>query len=147
MEVIMKKIITMGISLVGLVMVFGAASVFAQLSTQYKADIPFDFSARNAAFAAGEYRVGPANSNSGTLAIWLLNKETGEQKMVGMAQAGANTRKGNAKLIFHRQNGQYALRSISTPDYGMELRRTKTEVRIVKAGGTKADVVAVNLTQ
>jgi len=140
----MQKVIIQGCSLLGLVIILGVASVSAQLSTQYRAEIPFDFSVRDKNFPAGAYSIGPMSSTSSNAGLMLLNKRTGKTMLLGVIQTSGNGRSENGKMYFTNTDGYYSLSEIITPTFTKKVKWTRTGVHIVKA--PKPTVFAVKLT-
>lgn len=142
----MKKLILSVFSLVGLVMVLGAATAYTQ--TQYRAHIPFDFSTRDGEFKAGDYSVGPASGSINYSAIAITNRENGKASFLrGTIMGADNNRVSKGKLVFAVSDGQYALTDIQTPNWNMKMKRTVTRVKQLVKGkaAPKETIVAVNM--
>jgi hypothetical protein len=145
MEAIMKNIIAK-IGIVSLFVVgFATISAHAQSSAQYRAEIPFDFSARGANLKAGTYSVGliGSGSTSGVLAIRGVDHRA---FMILANTAWTNiSRDSTAKLVFVKTGDQYALAEVVTPDYGAKMKRTITDVKELTSVRRKSDTVVVGL--
>lgn len=139
----MKNIILQACLVVGLALVSGVAAN-AQLSQQYRAEIPFDFTVDNKAFDSGTYSLEPVAPSSSSGAIALRSRKTGKAKMLGLAGIGGDSSRETGKLIFHKWNGQYVLAEIITPTFGMRMKRKQTGVRLV-AQNVKPETVVVAL--
>lgn len=129
--------------LVGMVMVLGAASAYAQ--TQYRAHIPFDFSIKDKVFKAGDYAVGPVSGSSNYSAIALMNRENGESSFLRGASMGPDPQARKGKLIFAVTNGEYVLTDVNTPNWNLKMKRTITRVNLVKGKAPKETIVAIHL--
>jgi len=83
--------------------------VQAQMSTRFKAQVPFAFAANGKTMPAGECII--AFDVNGRTLLWI---RSGEQQVftVPIADVSANARKKTA-LVFHRYGGQYFLTSIN----------------------------------
>ena len=128
---------------IGIVLTFGAVAN-AQLSTQYVAEIPFDFQVRDKAFKAGSYRLEPMGGTTSAAAVALRSKADNSAQVLGMAQLGANTGD-SGKLIFLKQNGQHILQRIVTPTISMKFK-TQPSSKLAQAPvGPKPDIVAIDL--
>lgn len=75
----MKKLIFHAFVLVGSAMLFGGSA-----QAQYRVQIPFDFDAGNRHFAAGEYVVGPLDSNTSNSSLAIRDVETGKTRLAGL---------------------------------------------------------------
>ena len=125
----MKRIIVKT-SLMAVGVLVLAIGAHAQLSQQYRAQIPFDFVAAGKTHAAGKYTVGPISDSNSPVAI--RNLASGKSRMLGInTLGGSNDWNKPGKLTFLKVNGAYHLSAISTPTFGMKLKRTRTEVREV----------------
>lgn len=141
----MKRIIVQaGLMAVGvLVLAIGA---HAQVSQQYRAEIPFDFEAAGKQNAAGKYTVGPVSAVSeGPIAIRSL--DSGKSRMLGVNTLGGT---GNwdkpGTLTFIKVNGRYYLSAIKTATFGMKIKRTRTAVReVASASAPHEEVITIYL--
>lgn len=127
---------------IGIVLTFGAAAN-AQLSTQYVAEIPFDFQVKDQTFKAGTYRLAPVNGTSSAAAVALRGQTDNSMSVIGVTHLYSYNG-GQGKLIFVKQNGQHMLQRIATPTISMKF---KTEPSSKLAANTvpKPEIVAVNL--
>lgn len=116
-EAKMKRALTFGSILIGLIFSFGAAAVSAQISTRYQADIPFDFWVKGVEHTAGTYVIGPLASNSSSPALCLINKDSGRMRILGFLQASGDGNGTTGTLRFARINGQYILGEVVTPTF------------------------------
>ena len=140
----MKRIIVKA-SLMAVGVLVLAAGAHGQLAQQYRAQIPFSFEAAGKVHAAGKYTVGPISDSNSPVAI--RNLKTGKARMLGLnARGGNNDWDKPGKLIFVKVKGAYHLSEISTPTFGMKLKRARTEVREVASGSAPLeDVVTIYL--
>ncbi len=125
--------------MVGSVLILGVVGN-AQISQQYRAEVPFDFHANGKAYAAGDYSIGPMASHSSQGALALRERKTGKMRILGLVMSSLRSRE-DAKLVFLKSDGRYTLSEVITPTFGMKMRRTKTDVRIAKT--TKPETVAI----
>ena len=133
------KNIAIKISLVSILIAgVAAVSAFGQ-STQYRGNIPFDFTARGVKMKAGEYTL--ASYNNGLL---LRDRKRGTASVLGATGNGldssANTK---GKLTFIRDGDSYVLTEVDTPAYSLRVKHTATSVNVAKA--SKPEKVEVNI--
>jgi hypothetical protein len=128
---------------IGIVLTFGAAAN-AQLSTQYVAEIPFDFQVKDRAFKAGTYRLEPVGSDSNVAAVALHSRADNSRYVIGMAQLSSDNG-GAGKLIFLKQNGQHMLQRIATPTIAMKFKTTPSSKLAQASPGPKPEIVAIAL--
>lgn len=140
-EAEMKRAITVGITLFGLVLGLGVAAVSAQVSTQYRANIPFDFKAKGVEFAAGTYTVGPLSANSSASALALRNKETGNTKILGVMQALGDGKGNTGTLRFTRVGDHYVLAEIITPTFERRFMKIPKMRELAKSENYPREVV------
>lgn len=138
----MRRTLTILFAAIGLVFVFHAAAA-AQLATRYKGTIPFAFTAKGHDFPAGEYIIGPVSSIANQGGVFLVNRDTGRARIIGLGTLG-NDREQKARINFAYADGRYHMAGIETPTIVLKMRRTWTGVREV-AGG-EPQFVAVMLT-
>jgi hypothetical protein len=117
-----------------------AGSLFAQISSPVKANVPFDFSAGNITLPAGEYKIGTMHT-PGTL---LIRGEGTQGSFVGAHAAQANGRAAISKLVFHRYGDRYFLYQIwvKGEERGSELPMTKVEKEL-RASNARPSSVAI----
>lgn len=131
----MKKIlipICLAIGLVtGLVI-----SAQAQMRTEYRAHMPFDFSVGGQIFQAGDYVLALTNPNSINRAL-TIRRVKGGAKIVTIIPKGNNERLNVSKLVFNHFEDRYYLSEIITPALGAEFRQTKNERMIAEMGKSK----------
>lgn len=138
----MKRIIVQtSLMAVGvLVLAIGAQ---AQISQQYRAQIPFDFEAGGKMNAAGKYSLGPIASSDSP--ITLRSLATGHSRVLGVnSRGGSSNWDKPGKLVFLKANGIYRLSEVSTATFSMKVKRTRTDVREV-AGGNASHEEAVTI--
>lgn len=139
----MQKIIIQTCSLLGLAIIFGVLAASAQMSAQYQAEIPFDFSVGNDNFAAGTYSIGPTSWNASNGGLVLRNRKTGESRLLGIIQTAGDGRGENGKLYFINTGGRYIMSEIVTPTF---IKKVKVARTGQLAGSTPPKAVAVKIT-
>lgn len=142
----MQKTIIKGCSLLGLVIVLGVVSVSAQMSTQYRAEIPFDFSVGNDSFAAGSYSVGPTSWDSSNGGLVLRNRITSKSRLLGIIQIPGDGRSQNGKMYFINAGGRYNLSEIVTPTFVKKVKVARTDAQLATSAASAPKAVAVKLT-
>ena len=90
------------------------ASIHAQESTRLKADIPFSFHVGKTAMPAGSYMLQNGLVASGILSIRSESGAGGV--MIGTIPNSASRPTDNAKLVFHKYDGEYFLSEVWTPN-------------------------------
>jgi hypothetical protein len=140
----MKKLLVHAGLMIGSVLILGAAAN-AQLSQQYRAEIPFDFHAAGAEFSAGQYKLVPVGTISTRSTLAILDVKNSKMRLLGQSMPGKENRDGNGKLIFIKADGRYTLSEVVTPNYEIKMKGTKTDVRVAGGPATKLETVAINL--
>lgn len=140
-EAEMKRALTFGSILIGLVLSFGAAAVSAQISTQYKAEIPFDFWVKGVEYTAGEYVIGPLSSGAGSSALCLISKDTGRMRILGVLQASGDGRGTVGTLRFARISNQYVLGEVVTPTFEKRFMKLPKMRELAKGSEYPKEVV------
>lgn len=128
---------------VGLMIMAAAADAHAQISQQYNVKIPFDFSLRGSSYAAGEYKIRPASSDTTSAAIQMTDVKTGRTTILGLhlSPAGDIFDPDRAKLVFVKAGFTYRLLSIDTPTIRMNFKTRMEEIDV--AANAKSEVVYV----
>ena len=88
------------------------------------ANIPFAFTAGDAALPAGEYRVQKVNNGSPAL---LIRCTEGSPAIMLMTSAAATSGSQESKLIFHRYGNRYFLAQVWSAGRGRELPKSAQE--------------------
>lgn len=143
MEVKMKRIILNGSFAIMAAFVLAAAAN-AQISTQYRAHIPFDFTVNGDSFGAGDYTVGPMNGYSSQLPIALRSVDHGKTRIIGLSLASSAESTEKGVMRFAQLDGKYSLISVDTPTFSKKIKRTRTDV-MVSRNGRSSTIVAVAL--
>ena len=121
--------------------------VNAQVSQQYRADIPFSFDANGKSYEAGKYSVGPLSqvSMSG-IAIRGLGKESRSGILGPVAHQGTNDWDKPGTLTFLNVNGRYQLIRVSTATFSMNMKAKKDrDGDLAKLSSSKPATVSINL--
>lgn len=142
----MRKAIIKECSLLGLVVILGVVTASAQMSTQYQAEIPFDFSVGNDNFSAGSYSIGPTGWNSSNGGLLLRNRKTSESRLLGFIQIAGDGRGQTGKMYFINVNGRYNLSEIVTPTFVKKVKVARTDAQLAKSAASAPKAVAVKLT-
>ncbi|MBA4185247.1 MAG: hypothetical protein H0X49_14745 [Acidobacteria bacterium] len=142
----MKKILMQICLAVGLVTGL-IISAQAQMRTQYRAHVPFDFKVSGQSFQAGDYVLGLTNPSSDNRALTIRNMNSGEAKIISTMPRENNKRRDVSKLVFNRYGERYYLADLITPTLGAEFRKTKNEGMIAEKQKSKSETVAVKLNK
>ena len=124
----MKKRILVMASL--LVLCSFAAAQVTRAQEPMTVNIPFAFTAGEAALPAGEYRVQKMDGNGAVLLI-RCSEPTASAFVMTIGKQ-ANEQQGKSKLVFNRYNDHYFLSQVWNAGYssGRELRKTQQEKEI-----------------
>lgn len=110
-------------------------SASAQMSSSYKAEVPFDFTVGGKTLAAGEYRIERTNPQSKNGQVTIRNTRTRNAHIFNTLESGEATR--SAKLVFTNVDGEYFLAAISTANlsarFTQNTRRPETADQIFVA--------------
>jgi len=138
----MKKILMQICLTVGLVMGL-IISAQAQMRTEYRAHVPFDFKVGGQTFQAGDYVLGLMNQT----ALTIRDMKSGNAKFISIMPRENNERLNVSKLVFNRYGDRYYLSEMITPTLGAEFRRTKNEVMIAEKQKSKSETMSVKLNK
>ncbi len=142
----MKKILMQICLTVGLVTGL-IISAQAQMKTQYRAHVPFDFKVGGQVFQAGDYVLGLTNPSTDNRALTIRDIKSGNAKIILIIPRENNERLNVSKLVFNRYGDRYYLSAMVTPTLGAEFRKTKNEVLIAEKQKSKSETVAVKLNK
>ena len=122
------------------IFLLAAGSLYAQISSPEKANIPFDFTAGSVDLSAGEYTV----ETTGTLGNLLIRGEGTQGMFLGSDAAQADRAAASSTLVFHRYGDHYFLSQIwvQGEERGSELSMTKIEKEL-RASNARPTLVAV----
>jgi hypothetical protein len=142
MEAIMKRTALQIWLAIGLTIGL-TVSAQAQISTEYRASIPFDFSVGKTTFKAGDYIIGLINpkSNQQTLAIRDAKGRGGKFFMILPKETNAGRKA--AKLVFNRYENQCFLSEMTTPTLGAEFLKSKSEVRLAQNQKSNQETIGI----
>ena len=120
------KSLTMLTLVIGLTLAAAVVSANGQVTSQLvTANIPFDFIVADKTLPSGKYTVRKATSDGQGLSI---SSRGGKSALILSKMAAENSKKRNARMVFHRYGQQYFLAEIWSGDsYGRQLRQCKRE--------------------
>lgn len=134
------------VSFIGLFVMAVTLGVNAQVSQQYRADVPFSFEANGKHYAAGEYSVGPLSQISSPGVIAIRDMRTGNARLLGATTVqGDNNWDTPGRLIFLKINGRHTLSQISTATFKMKMKAQKARSAELAKAASDSEVVAVDL--
>ncbi|MBA3694390.1 MAG: hypothetical protein H0W77_13300 [Acidobacteria bacterium] len=142
----MKKILMQICLAVGLVTGL-IISAQAQMRTQYRAHVPFDFKVGGQSFQAGDYVLGLTNPSTDNRALTIRDINSGKAKIILIMPRENNERLNVSKLVFNRYDDRYYLSEMITPTLGAEFRKTKNEVLIAEKQKSKSETMAIKLNK
>lgn len=110
-----------------LALAFLAAPQIVRAQEPVLANIPFEFTAGQMTFPAGEYRVQKAGENSPVLLIQRTDRTVAA--LATSFAAAANERQAQTKLVFHRYGDRYFLSQVwvAGSSRGRELPKSAKE--------------------
>jgi hypothetical protein len=111
----MKKATLQTCSLVGLVVLIAAVSAKAQ--TQYRMQVPFDFTVGDKSYEAGNYFVDVLSSQTAHKIVAIRDAKRGRSYMATVRVGEDHSKIRIATLIFRRSEAQFYLARISTPTF------------------------------
>ena len=129
------KLIERAIALAALVvMVTVSSSVFAQTDRQTVVNIPFNFTAADKSFPAGDYLIRRNRKDSDV--VWVIqNKDSGKAAMILTRSVQANETQEDAKFVFKKYDDLYILSEFwaAGTNTGREIQVTNRERQLTKA--------------
>jgi hypothetical protein len=129
------KLIEKAIALAALVvMVTVSSSVFAQTDRQTVVNIPFNFTAADKSFPAGDYLIRRNRKDSDL--VWVIqNKESGKAAMILTRPVQASETQEDAKFVFRKYDDLYILSEFwaAGTNTGREIQVTDRERQLTKA--------------
>ena len=138
---------TINIAAIAIIVLTSAAvSASGQVSQHYKASIPFDFSVGKTDMQSGNYAIAILNSSSTISVLGLVNRDTGEIRLISPVIKGDFGENSGDRLRFARAGSRYELIAVQTPDFETTLRHTRVDVRQdAKARIPKEETVSLRL--
>ena len=129
------RLIERAIALAALVvMVTVSSSVFAQTDRQTVVNIPFNFTAADKSFPAGDYLIRRNRKDSDV--VWVIqNKDSGKAAMILTRSVQANETQEDAKFVFKKYDDLYILSEFwaAGTNTGREIQVTDRERQLTKA--------------
>jgi hypothetical protein len=116
------------------VLVTVSSSVFAQTDRQTVVNIPFNFTASDKSFPAGEYLIRRNRKDSDT--VWVIqNKESGKAAIMLTRPVQASETQDDAKFVFRKYDDLYILSEFwaAGTNTGREIQVTDRERTLTKA--------------
>jgi len=142
MEAIMKRTVLQIWLAIGLAIGL-TVSAQAQISTEYRARIPFDFNVGNTTFKAGDYLIGLINPKSNQQTLAIRDAKGRSNKVFIILPKETNARRKVTKLVFHRYENQYFLSEMLTPTLGAEFLKSKQEERLARNQKPNQETIAI----
>ena len=129
----MKKHSVVTVALAGLLVVLGASQAQGLGGSTLKADIPFEFSAGDAALRAGEYTIQRASGTSQYVIHLRAEERTGSALLFGNSTWHANAPRQSA-LVFNKYGDRYFLSEIRVEGMqgGWQFPRSRSERELTK---------------
>ena len=135
----MKQLFARVIILAAAAVAFGIQAQ-AQNDPQYRANVPFGFTAAGRTYSAGTYSVGKLSQVSDGGAIALIDQQTGHKRVIGMNRSRSSDN--TAKLVFVKNGASYALREVITPSFGVKMKQPKPTILLA---GNAPEIVELAL--
>jgi hypothetical protein len=121
----MKRFIQL-FSLLGLALIFSAATAKAQTVTKVDAKIPFKFSVGGKTHDAGSYKLKVQSIATGGALVTIVDSD-GHNLQSVLAVTTGEVAKGQSELRFAKHNGQRNLVGIALPTTGLQIGTSKSE--------------------
>ena len=134
----MKKFIQI-LSLLSLLVVFGAISASAQGGLGTEVEIPFAFNIGDQSYEAGNYIIKIDRRSTGASTLTIRDAKTDEQKIL-LLNSNGEAGSGEIKLVFDTVEGRRYLAKVRTPERSYALFRSKAERNASKANGSAKPV-------
>lgn len=125
------------LSMGGILILLGAASVFAQSTVALKASIPFSFKVREAALPAGDYTITFFRNENWGGVLWLESADIPSKAEFLIRVLGTSRRlQDHAYLLFNSYGDQHFLSQIwsASDKAGTELLKSSAERELVRSG-------------
>lgn len=119
-------------------------SAHAQLGTQFKAHIPYDFNIGNSKLKAGDYIIKLTNPASSQQSLTISSIAGDFSKIALVIPMDTGSRREVSKLVFNRYGDQYYLAQMKSPSFGADFRKTKNEAMLAKKQKSVTETVALN---
>ena len=144
----MKRKVLQICSLLGLAVILAVVSAEAQTITQYKANIPFDFTIGKKIYNAGDYIINVKSLNQHAAAVLSVkNAKTRDLREMIVSTNGSRSLVDKTVLIFERYGDQYVMTQMVSPDYGLSAPKSNVKNRIAKKIGKPEESVAIVLVK
>lgn len=124
-----------------------AASVRAQATGVYRAEIPFDFTVGNTVHRAGGYLIGLEDPTDQATILSVRNEDRQRWQTKAVIRNGNVSENEKTVLIFARYGQRYILKKIAAPDFGFDAPASKAEKKLARNFGEPAEMVAVRLVR
>ncbi|MGH9722709.1 MAG: hypothetical protein ACRD8O_21070 [Bryobacteraceae bacterium] len=125
-------------TLLGLAALIAIVPALAEMPLKF--DVPFDFSVGQTKMEAGTYLVQYPNSS-----CVLVKREDTKQAVFIITQGTERTKTRPPTLLFNRYGNHYFLSEIWSPGLnGRQIRKSKTELEIVRRATDGGELVAVS---
>lgn len=118
-------------------------SAQAQISTEYRARISFDFNVGKTAFKAGDYVIGLINPKSDQQTLAIRDAKGRSNKFFTILPKETNAGRRTAKLVFNRYENQYFLSEMITPTLGADFLKSKQEERLAQNQKPNQETIAI----
>lgn len=122
-----------------------AISATAQRSAQYRAEIPFEFSANGKAMPAGDYIIGLVGPDSGNGILRLRTDDSRHATNLGFVIPESSVDKTTGTLRFIKTGDDYTLAEVAMPGYSRKVKNTKTNLKMLSKAGVKYELVSINI--
>jgi len=139
----MKNLMRVTLFAVGSFLAF-SVSGNAQLSRQYKAHIPFDFTVGSKVIRSGDYLIKPLEGVSNQRGVILQEVATGKARVIGQATIASTSSNKQGSLTFVKSGEGWALQNVLTSGFDLNLNvksMDATNIAAVKKTGKTKTVL------
>jgi hypothetical protein len=132
----MKRFIQL-FSLLGLALIFSAATAKAQTVNKVDANIPFNFSVGDKSYEAGTYKLKIQSIAAGGALVTIVDSEGNNLQSV-LAVSTGDVSAGKAELRFDKQNSQRSLVGIALPNAGLQIGGSRSQAATLTSHKVKS---------
>ena len=117
----MKNLVRVTFLAVGVLLAF-SASGNAQVSRQYKAHIPFDFTVGSKVIKSGDYLIRPLDGLNNWRALILQDLSNGKAQVIGQVEISSTLSNELGRLTFVQSGDRWALQDVKTAGFDLNLK-------------------------
>ena len=139
----MKNLMRVTLFAVGSFLAF-SVSGNAQVSQQYKAHIPFDFTVGSKVIKSGDYLIKPLEGSTNQRSVIIQNASNGKAQVIGQTAISSTFSNKQGSLTFVKSGEGWALQNVLTSGFDLNLNvksMDATNIAAVKKTGKTKTVL------